>query len=203
MRVLIDLCHPADVHFFRAVAQRLNAEGHEVIYTARDKDVVLPLCNEFRMPYHTVGGHHDSLAGKGWELLRRSSELSKLVKEGGIDVLTGFGNPYIVIASRLCRKPSLFITDTENSGFTNWIGVRATATLTPNWFGPLYGTQHTQAQWFKELAYLDMVSESKAMAKKEYLLIRKVAWTASHDKAHHGLGSIEPLRNSLGDVNII
>ncbi len=184
------------------MAQRLNAEGHKVIYTARDKDVVLPLCNEFQIPHHIVGGHYDSLVGKGWELLRRSGGLAKLAKEGGIDVLAGFGNPYIVIASRLCQKQSLFITDTENSGLTNWIGMRATATLTPNWFGPLHGTQHTQAQWFKELAYVDMVSESKPMAKKEYLLIRKVAWTASHDQSHHGLGSIEHLRDNLGDVNI-
>ena len=94
MRVLIDLCHPADVHFFRAVAQRLKAEGHEVIYTARDKDVVLPLCNEFGMPHHIVGGHRGSLIGKGLELAWRSGGLAKLTKEKGIDVLTGFGNPY-------------------------------------------------------------------------------------------------------------
>ena len=202
MRVLIDLCHPADVHFFRAVAQRLNAEGHEVIYTARDKDVVLPLCNEFRMPHHVVGGHHDSLVGKGWELLRRSGGLAKLAKEEGIDVLAGFGNPYIVIASHLCQKPSLFITDTENVGFPNWIGLHATATLTPNWFGTLYGTQHTQALWFKELAYIGRLPETKRRAKREYVLIRKVAWTASHDQSHHGLGSMEPVLNILGDVNI-
>ena len=93
MRVLIDLCHPADVHFFRAVAQQLNYEGHEVIYTARDKDVVLPLCNEFGMLQHIVGGHHGSLVGKGLELVWRSGGLAKLAKEEVIDILTGFGNP--------------------------------------------------------------------------------------------------------------
>ncbi len=200
MRVLIDLCHPADVHFFRAVAQRLDAEGHEVVYTARDKDVVLPLCNEFGMLHHVVGGHHNSLAGKGWELLYRSGELAKLAKKKGIDVLTGFGNPYIVIASRLCQKPSLFITDTEGSGFTNWIGLCATATLTQKWFGPLHGKRHTQACWFKELAYIDMIPKSKL--KQEYVLIRKVAWTASHDHSHHGLGSIQPIVDDLEKVKI-
>jgi hypothetical protein len=149
-----------------------------------------------------VGGHHGPLAGKGWELLWRSGELAKLAKEEGINVLVGFGNPYIVIAGRLCQKPSLFITDTENSGFTNWIGFRATATLTPNWFSPLYGTRHTQAPWFKELAYIDRLTETKPRAIQKYVIIRKVAWTASHDQSHHGLGSIKPIRVNLGNVNI-
>jgi hypothetical protein len=202
VRVLIDLCHPADVHFFYSIANRLNSEGHEIIYTARSKDVVLPLCNEFRIPYYIVGEHHDSLAGKGWELLFRSGKLAKLAKEEGIDVLAGFGNPYIVIAGHLSQNASLFITDTENSGLTNWIGLHATATLTPNWFGPLYGTRHTQAQWFKELAYIDAVPEAKLKTERKYVLIRKVAWTASHDQAHYGLRSMKPIVDNLGNVKI-
>ena len=61
-----------------------------------------------------------------------------------IDVIAGFGNPYVVIAGMLCRKPSLFVNDTENAGITNLIGLQAKATLTTNWFGPLQGKRHTQ-----------------------------------------------------------
>ena len=202
MRILIDLCHPADVHFFRAVSQKLNDEGHDVVYTARDKDVVLPLCNELEMPYHTVGTHYSTLIGKGWELLSRSGKLSRIARKMKIDVLAGFGNPYVVIAGVLCRKPSFFINDTENAGITNLIGLQAKATLTTNWFGPLHGKKHTQGKWFKEMAYIENLSKDYSLSKKKYLLIRKVAWTANHDLSHSGLDSLEFIKRNMGEIEV-
>ena len=38
MRLLIDMGHPAHVHFFKHAIRVLEGRGHEVKVTARDKD---------------------------------------------------------------------------------------------------------------------------------------------------------------------
>jgi hypothetical protein len=39
MKVLIDIGHPAHVHFFRNAIRELESKGHAVKVTARDKEV--------------------------------------------------------------------------------------------------------------------------------------------------------------------
>lgn len=50
MRFLVDLCHPGHVHFFRPALARLQAEGHQLLVTARDKDVTVELLRAFAIP---------------------------------------------------------------------------------------------------------------------------------------------------------
>jgi hypothetical protein len=39
MKILIDIGHPAHVHFFKNAIRELEGRGHEVKVTARDKEV--------------------------------------------------------------------------------------------------------------------------------------------------------------------
>ncbi len=39
MRILVDIGHPAHVHFFKNFIWEMEKRGHEFIVTARDKDV--------------------------------------------------------------------------------------------------------------------------------------------------------------------
>ncbi len=43
MRILIEITHPAHVHFFRNAIDIWKSQGHEVAVTARDKEIVLEL----------------------------------------------------------------------------------------------------------------------------------------------------------------
>ena len=53
MRVLVDIGHPAHVHFFKNTIWSLEKKGHQVMVVSRDKDVVIELLNAYRIP-HTV-----------------------------------------------------------------------------------------------------------------------------------------------------
>ena len=53
MRVLIDVGHPAHVHFFKNTIWSLEKKGHKVMVVSRDKDVVLELLKAYKIP-HTV-----------------------------------------------------------------------------------------------------------------------------------------------------
>ena len=41
MKILIDIGHPAHVHLFKNLIGNLRKDGHEVIITARDKEIAL------------------------------------------------------------------------------------------------------------------------------------------------------------------
>jgi predicted glycosyltransferase len=51
MRVMVDIGHPAHVHFFRNAIRELEKRGHSVKVTARDKDVALRLLEAYGIPY--------------------------------------------------------------------------------------------------------------------------------------------------------
>src|SRR5450432_4235039 len=61
MRVLVDVGHPGHVHFYRQAVAQLRAEGHEVVLSARDKDVTLELLRTFSLEHVCLSSAHGSL----------------------------------------------------------------------------------------------------------------------------------------------
>ena len=71
MKILIDINHPAHVHFFRIPISMLSSLGHDVLITSRNKEVAVPLLDELKID-HTVLSSQKSgggLIGLGQELL--------------------------------------------------------------------------------------------------------------------------------------
>ena len=54
MRVLIDILHPAHVHFFRNFYAEMESRGHKVCITARDKDRSVELLRAYDLPYQQI-----------------------------------------------------------------------------------------------------------------------------------------------------
>ena len=53
MKVLIDIGHPGHVHFFKNLIWILEKKGHEVLVTARGKEVTVDLLRAYGIK-HTV-----------------------------------------------------------------------------------------------------------------------------------------------------
>jgi uncharacterized protein len=51
VRILIDILHPAHVHFFRNIRGEMVDRGHEVLITARDKDRSVELLERYDLPF--------------------------------------------------------------------------------------------------------------------------------------------------------
>ena len=54
MRILIDILHPAHVHFFRNFYEVMAGRGHELTITARDKDRSVDLLEQYGLPYEQI-----------------------------------------------------------------------------------------------------------------------------------------------------
>ena len=70
MRVLIDILHPAHVHFFRNFCSEMESRGHSVCITARDKDRSVDLLRAFGLPYQQISQQKSGAGGLAVEFNR-------------------------------------------------------------------------------------------------------------------------------------
>ena len=121
MRFLVDIGHPAHVHFFRHVIAALRAGGHEVCVSARDKDVTLRLLRLFGMEHTVLSRAASNRAGLYAEYLTRLFRLIRLAGSFRPDALLAIGGVFIAPAGRLSRVPALVFTDTEHVALDRWL----------------------------------------------------------------------------------
>lgn len=185
MRILIDMGHPAHVHFFRHAIAELQRQGHAVRVTARDRDVTVALLNAYGIPF--------IVRPTGWRplnLLVAGRYITREARTFGADILLGVHNPYVAAAAVKLRKPCVLFTDTPGTAFVNRISVgRATAVVTPECLAGRFQRQTTYPG-YKEMAYLHPsrfapdggIPAQYGLARGEpYFVVRFIEWKAYHD----------------------
>jgi len=91
MKIIIDISHPAHVHFFRYAYEIWQEHGHQVKLVARDKDVTLKLLDDYNYPYEVLSKQGSGLTGLSIELLTHAKKLYKLAKDFKADVIMEIG----------------------------------------------------------------------------------------------------------------
>lgn len=194
MRILVDVFHPAGVHFFKNLLWEMQRRGHEVLVSSRDKDVSLALLESYGFPYVTVGKYSKNLLLKGLQVVRMDHSLYRIAREFKPDILLGKGAVNAAHVSRLIGKPCIQFADDEYSLFL----YRSCADVicTMGAFRRDIGPKQVRINSFKELAYLHpryFVPDAAVLASvglrpgDRYAVVRFVAWSASHDFGRHGL----------------
>jgi hypothetical protein len=191
VRILLDLLHPAHVHVFRHLRDELLGRGHEVIITARDKDLTLDLLQRYGIDAEVISVQRTGSIGLAGELIGRTRRLLGVARRVRPDVMTGIMGPSIAPVGRLLRTPAIVLYDTEFATRTNrWVYPMATAVVTPDCYqGRVRGT-HITYPGYHETAYLhpDRFTPDPAIRTdlgldpgEPYSLVRFVSWQASHD----------------------
>jgi predicted glycosyltransferase len=196
MRILIDVLHPAHVHFFRNFHDEMAGRGHELCITARDKDRSVDLLRELGLPYRQISAQRSG-GRLAVEMVQRTGRLLKVVRAFRPDVLTGIMGPSIAVAGRLRRVPAVVFYDTEFAVQTNrFVYPLAHSVCTPDCYqGRVRGRQVRYAG-YHELAYLhpnrfrpdpDRLWQFGVDPNEPYALVRFVSWKAAHDRNERGL----------------
>ena len=196
MRILVDVTHPAHVHFFRSAIKLWQQHGHEVAVTARRKDVTVELLENFNIPFTTLSEAGKGLFGLFGEMLRRDVKLLRFCKAFKPDVLTAIGGVYAAHVGFLLRKPVVVWDDTEvatighklTHPFAKWI-------MSPDCYTKDLGKKQKRYAGLHELAYLhpNRFTPDAAVVKslgidpsEKYCLLRFVSWQAHHDVGQYG-----------------
>ncbi len=196
MRILVDMGHPGHVHFYKHAIWRLQKKGHQVLVSARDKDVTLALLDHYGFPYRTLSAIGHGRWGLAREFLLREWALLRLIREFNPDVVTEIGGLFIAPVCRLLGKPSIVFTDSEHVAIDRYLTCPfASAICTPECFKRDVGQRQIRYAGYHELAYLHpnyfqpdptVLADLGISAEEPYFVLRFVAWKASHDLGQEG-----------------
>lgn len=203
MRILIEITHPAHVHFFRNAIAEFQKRGHRVAVTAREKDVTTTLLKNFEIPFTTlsqIGRSKFALIG---ELIARDACLWRFCRKFKPDVLTAISGVFAAHVGWFIGKPVIVWDDTEIATMAHKITYPfVTAVYSPDCYEKSFGKKHHFYPGCHELAYLhpkrftadaEIVKGLGINPGEKYCIIRFVSWQAHHDVGQHGFAGDQKL----------
>ncbi len=195
MRILIDIGHPAHVHYFRNFIKIMEGKGHEFFVSARDKEVTHSLLNHYQIVFTCRGKGKNGLFGKLFYLIKADYLLYQLAKKFLPDLFLSFGSSYAAHVSKLLGKPHISFDDTEHAKLEHLLYVPFTnCILTPDSFKKNFGIKHIRFAGSMDMAYLhpvyyksnNQLIDDLKLKNKSYFFLRFVNWSASHDLGQTG-----------------
>jgi len=199
MKYLFDIGHPAEFHCFKHVIGSLIKKDHEVVITARDKEVTLYLLEKFGVPYFSTGKNLPTKLGKMYSLLRNDYRIFRIAKTINPDIFINFFSPFAAQVGKLLGKPVIGFHDTEKANisirlsqpFTDVIVVpecykRKLPVKKKIMFKGVFELAYLHPKYFTpDPAVLDLLKLKRG---ETYVLIRFVSHNAVHDTGYKGLG---------------
>jgi len=196
MKILLDILHPAHVHFFRNAIADLHRQGCKVVVTARDKDLTLRLLDLYGIDYDCISREASSKMGLAWELLSRNAKLAGIVRREKPHVMASIGGISTAQVGFLTRTRNLIFYDTEYARLSNLLSYPfSTAVVTPECYkGKVFG-RHVTYAGYHELAYLhprrftpdpQVLTSAGIAPQSVFSVVRFVSWQALHDVRAEG-----------------
>lgn len=207
MRILVDITHPAHVHFFRHAIRYWQDAGHAVCIISRDKDITLQLLDEFGFEHLPLGHARGGMMGLGIELVQRARGISRVARRFKPDVAAAVAGTFLVYGCLPQRVPVVVFYDTEHANLSNRMAYPlAKAVVTPRAYQKSVGKKQIRYAGYQELAYthpsvftpdpavLDVEGLSRGEA---FSIVRLVNWGASHDVGDYGVKNLREVIDTL------
>jgi len=202
MRVLVDVTHPAQVHFFKHVVHAFAAEGSAVLVTSRGKDVELALLDSLGIEHQRLSTLRRGLAGLAVELVERNARMLAVARRFRPSVMVARMGISIGLPGLLLRVPRVVFEDTEHARLQAALSLPfASRIVTGTGYEKDYGRRQVRFRGFPVMAYLapqrfrpdpEVLRRHGLDPDAEPLLVlRTVAWTAAHDVGLRGTSADE------------
>ena len=114
MRAWFDLTNSPHVLVLRPLIEALQADGHDVVVTARDFAQTVALCERFGLACEVIGHHRGArLGAKAIGLVDRSVALTRYARGRRFDIAIGHGSNDVSVAAFALRIPRSTMFDYE------------------------------------------------------------------------------------------
>ena len=198
MKAMICFTHPAWVHQFHHIIWRMRERGDELMCFVAEKDGNSLLLEKYGIPYiRCAKSTGKNPVEKAYLFLKLTAQFTLAALRFKPDIMIGRAAPMLSVASWICRKPHIVYEDTEVSKFSLRICKKLTTKIiTPRTFLTDLGPAQERLDTYKELFYLhpSVFTPDKQKLRdvgfnpdEPYILVRFVAWNASHDIGRRGL----------------
>lgn len=208
MKILIDIGHPAHVHYFRNLINEMKSSGHEFMIIARNKEVTHKLLDFYGIKFSDRGKGGRTLISKFIYLIATDIKLLKIASKWKPDLFLSFGSPYAAHVAFMLKRPHIALTDTEHAklGILSFAPFSETI-ITPESFWKSFKSKHIRFNGFFEMCYLhpkyykqesELPSSLKIKTGERFVLFRFVSWNASHDIGQSGIS--DPIKFKLTEL---
>ena len=203
MRIVVDINHPAHVHYFKNFIWEMEKRGHAILITASEKDISYRLLDAYGFSYVKLGNYGNSILKKIVNLPLLDFRMYQAVKKFNPDLFLGFGSIRAAHVATVLKKYCINLDDSEPSPLEHLLYVPFTdVILTPHTFRKSFGKKQIHFKGYIELAYLhpNYFSPDPEVLKKfgedissKYVIMRFVAWHAFHDIGKRGFSLEEKI----------
>lgn len=161
---------------------------------ARDKDVLLKVLQEEKVPYIIFGAHKKTLRDKILGTPRLLINYWRIARSVKADVIISKASFYGCFIAKMTGAKSVIFPDSEVVKVTNrYVVPLATRIVTPGSFGLDYGKRHVRIGGLFEDCYLapSVFTPDKSVLEQygmqqPYAVLRFVGWYANHDVKNSG-----------------
>lgn len=203
MRVLIDIGHPAHVHYFKNLI-RLLSDSSSVTVTCRDIDIVKKLLINYDLSFEVVGEKGSGLFAKSMRLVQTSRQIRSIIKNRRIDIAMGVSGSAVHGATFTDAASILFDDDDQavQPLMAKFVTPLADTILSPSALAYEKLNKAIYYPGYHELAYLHpkrFCADPNVLAKyglndtEKFFILRFNAFKAHHDVKEVGM-SIEQKR---------
>lgn len=200
MKFLFDLQHPAHLHFFRPLIERLKKEGHMIKITGRDKDILVDLARKYSLDMTVFGIARKGIFNLGKEWIYRQWKLNKILQKYKPDKMMAVAGTFIGLLGKLRKIPTYIFYDTEHATISNLLSYPfATCIYVPQCYRKKIKWHHVRYNGYHELAYLhpryftpdnSVLADVGVNSGECFTLVRFVNWGAGHDIGRSGFSYI-------------
>lgn len=197
MKIMIDIGHPAHVHYFKNFIKIMNSRGHSFIIFARDKEMTYNLLNIFKIDFYKRGKGKNSILGKIIYIPIGDFRIYRLARKFKPDVSINFSSPYAAHVSKFLGIPCINLDDTEHARLEHLTSVPfSKVIITPKSYRNNFGKKQIYFDGTMDLCYLHpkyfqpdikIIAELGLNTEEKFIFIRFVSWKASHDVGEKGI----------------
>jgi uncharacterized protein len=206
MRILIDIGHPAHVHYYRNLAVELEKRGHQVFWTVKEIEIAKRLLDYYGFKYIVLPKKSDSLPGKIWKQLLYDIIIFSICIKKRIDIAIGT-SVSVAHVSKISRIKSIVFDDDDDDVqplVTKYVSPYADILVSPEaLFGKRKRFDTIYYPGYHELAYLHpnrFIPDSKVLkdlginSTEVFFIMRFNVFKAHHDVGINGLSLEQKLR---------
>jgi hypothetical protein len=210
MKILIDLNHPAHVHYFKHFYKIMKEKKHKLFIISRNKEIEHYLLNKYNIPFFDRGKGKNSFSGKILYYFIAIYKIYMQVKMFKPDLIMSFGTPYPAIVGWMTGITHISFTDTEHAKLHHMLtDPFSVSIITPACYNKNLGKKQIPFKGFMELCYLhpnyfnpdpSVLKILRVEEGEKYVIMRFVSWKASHDVGYSGL-SYEMKLKSVREIS--
>lgn len=197
MRILIDIGHPAHIHYFKNCCTILQRKGHSFLFVVRERDSTIELIRSTGFNYVSRGKGGVNMLSKLALIPIIDWRVFKTARKFKPDLFMSFSSHYAGLAAWLMNKPHIALDDTEHAVLEH-IMYRpfASIILSPSCYNRKICKKQILFNSYLDFAYLHpRYFQPNYLIRKilhveegqKVCIFRFISWDANHDVSVKGL----------------